>query len=64
MIVSSRQCLLGLFPRGDVLRHKMDKAESEFTLTVYGVPAKRGIVPWNKLVDRSPGDNTTSLHPM
>jgi len=59
---------IGVFDAQDkplyMQRHKIDKNESEFTLTVHGVPAKAGIDPWNKLVDRSPGDNTTSIHAM
>jgi len=40
-------------------RHKVDRPEMEFTVTVHGKPAKAGIDPWNKLVDRAPGDNLT-----
>jgi len=42
-------------------RHKIEKAETEFTLTVDGVPAKAGIDPWNKLVDRKPDDNLVKV---
>jgi hypothetical protein len=35
--------------------------ESEFTLIVDKQPAKAGIDPWNKLVDRIPDDNTVSV---
>jgi hypothetical protein len=42
-------------------RHKIDRKEMEFTLLVDAVPAKAGIDPWNKLVDRSPDDNTIKV---
>jgi hypothetical protein len=42
-------------------KHKIDKHETEFTLTVDGVPDTAGIDPWNKLVDRQPDDNTTHV---
>jgi hypothetical protein len=42
-------------------KHKIDKHETEFTLTVDGVPNTAGIDPWNKLVDRNPDDNTTHV---
>ena len=33
----------------------------EFNLNVKGLPAKAGIDPWNKLVDRDPNDNTMKV---
>jgi hypothetical protein len=42
-------------------KHKIDKHETEFTLTVDAVPDTAGIDPWNKLVDRQPDDNTTRV---
>jgi aminopeptidase N len=42
-------------------KHKIDRHETEFTLTVDGVPETAGIDPWNKLVDRRPDDNTTHV---
>jgi aminopeptidase N len=42
-------------------RHKIEKAESEFTIVVDRVPAKAGIDPWNKLVDRKPDDNVVAV---
>ena len=42
-------------------KHKIEKAETEFTLLVDGVPAKAGIDPLNKLVDRQPDDNMMSV---
>ncbi len=38
-------------------RNRIDQKETEFKLHVKGVPAKAGIDPWNKLVDRDPNDN-------
>ena len=45
-------------------KQKIEKATSRFTLTVDGVPDKAGIDPWNKLVDRTPGDNTIKVSKM
>ncbi|SPE24276.1 hypothetical protein SBA3_1070018 [Candidatus Sulfopaludibacter sp. SbA3] len=42
-------------------KHKIEKAKTEFTLTVEGLPAKAGIDPWNKLIDRTPGDNLMAV---
>ncbi len=42
-------------------KHKIDKPETEFTITVDRVPAKAGIDPWNKLVDRKPDDNVITV---
>ena len=42
-------------------KRKIERAEEEFTLLVDAVPAKAGIDPWNKLVDRKPDDNTISV---
>ena len=56
---------IGVFDEKDkplyMQRQKVDSKEAEFTLTVDGIPAKAGIDPWNKLVDRSPDDNTTTV---
>lgn len=45
-------------------KQKIEKAQTEFTLTVDRVPAKAGIDPWNKLVDRNPDDNVLSVSKM
>jgi hypothetical protein len=42
-------------------KQKVTQKESEFTLTVDQKPAKAGIDPWNKLVDRIPDDNTIAV---
>jgi ABC-2 type transport system permease protein len=42
-------------------KHKIEKAETELTLVVDKAPAKAGIDPWNKLVDRKPDDNTVAV---
>jgi ABC-type transport system involved in multi-copper enzyme maturation permease subunit len=42
-------------------RQKIEKPETEFTIVVDRVPAKAGIDPWNKLVDRKPDDNTLAV---
>jgi hypothetical protein len=42
-------------------KHKIEKGESEFTIVVDQVPAKAGIDPLNKLVDRLPDDNTVAV---
>jgi aminopeptidase N len=42
-------------------RHKIEKPETEFTIVVDRVPAKAGIDPWNKLVDRKPDDNVVAV---
>jgi ABC-type transport system involved in multi-copper enzyme maturation permease subunit len=42
-------------------KHKIDRSESEFTLVVDQLPAKAGIDPLNKLVDRKPDDNTIAV---
>ena len=40
---------------------RTDRREMEFKLNVKGVPAKAGIDPWNKLVDRDPSGNTIKV---
>ena len=45
-------------------KQKIEKAKTEFTLTVEGMPAKAGIDPWNKLVDRTPDDNLLTVSKM
>ena len=42
-------------------RRRIDREESTFTLTVDRRPAKAGIDPLNKLIDRKPDDNTVSV---
>jgi hypothetical protein len=42
-------------------KHTIDRAESEFTVVVDRLPAKAGIDPFNKLVDRKPDDNTMDV---
>jgi ABC-2 type transport system permease protein len=42
-------------------KHRIAQRESEFTLTVDQTPAKAGIDPWNKLIDRKPDDNTITV---
>ncbi|HLK64031.1 MAG TPA: M1 family aminopeptidase [Bryobacteraceae bacterium] len=42
-------------------KHKIDRNEQEFTLLVDAIPVTAGIDPWNKLVDRSPDDNTIKV---
>jgi aminopeptidase N len=42
-------------------RKKIATKESTFTLTVDGEPAKAGIDPLNKLIDRMPDDNVTQV---
>ena len=45
-------------------KHKIEQAETEFTILVDRLPAKAGIDPWNKLVDRKPDDNTIAVSKM
>lgn len=42
-------------------RHKIERADNTFTLTVDRKPAKAGIDPLNKLIDRTPDDNTIAV---
>jgi ABC-2 type transport system permease protein len=42
-------------------KHKIEKNETEFTIMVDRQPAKAGIDPWNKLVDRKPDDNVVAV---
>lgn len=42
-------------------RHRIDKPEMTFTMIVKGKPAKAGIDPLNKLIDRKPDDNTVGV---
>jgi ABC-type transport system involved in multi-copper enzyme maturation permease subunit len=39
-------------------KRKIEHEETEFTVTVAGKPARAGIDPFNKLIDRRPEDNT------
>lgn len=47
-----------------MVKHKIERNETEFTVTVDRLPAKAGIDPWNKLVDRKPDDNTVAVTKM
>ena len=40
------------------LKKKIDREEMEFTVVVDKKPARAGIDPYNKLIDRRPKDNT------
>jgi len=42
-------------------KRKVDQAEMEWAVVVDGIPAKAGIDPLNKLVDRKPEDNVTTV---
>ncbi len=42
-------------------RHRIDKAETSFTMIVKAKPAKAGIDPLNKLIDRKPEDNAVTV---
>ncbi len=42
-------------------KHKIQQRETDFTIVVKKQPAKAGIDPWNKLVDRKPDDNAMSV---
>ncbi len=42
-------------------KRKVEKEENEFVITVDKMPAKAGIDPLNKLIDRRPKDNTISV---
>ncbi len=42
-------------------RQRIDREESSFTLVVSAKPAKAGIDPMNKLIDRKPDDNTVAV---
>ena len=42
-------------------RHRIELEESSFKFTVDRKPAKAGIDPLNKLIDRRPGDNTMAV---
>jgi hypothetical protein len=44
-----------------MVKHRIDKSEAEFTILVDRQPAKAGIDPWNKLVDRRPDDNVVDV---
>jgi ABC-2 type transport system permease protein len=39
----------------------IEREETEFTVTVAGKPARAGIDPFNKLIDRRPKDNTIAV---
>ncbi len=50
--------------KGKVLalrRERVDKAEHEWTVVVDREPAKAGVDPLNKLIDRSPDDNVVAV---
>jgi len=42
-------------------RKKIDQAKNDFTLTVDRVPAKAGIDPLDKMIDRNPNDNVIAV---
>ncbi len=42
-------------------KKQIDKNETEFTVTVDKKPARAGIDPYNKLIDRRPKDNTMAV---
>ena len=42
-------------------RHKITRADNAFTLTVDRKPVRAGIDPLNKLIDRTPDDNTIAV---
>jgi hypothetical protein len=42
-------------------KYKIKPGETSLTIRVKGEPVKAGIDPFNKLIDRSPDDNTVSV---
>jgi ABC-2 type transport system permease protein len=42
-------------------RHEIEQEQQQFTVTVDKVPAKAGIDPLIKLIDRNPDDNLTDV---
>ncbi len=44
-----------------MVKHRIEQKETEFIILVDRLPAKAGIDPWNKLVDRKPDDNTIGV---
>src|SRR5947209_14025380 len=42
-------------------KHKMEKENADFTLIVDKLPARAGIDPLNKLIDRKPDDNVIKV---
>ncbi len=44
-------------------RRRVDRAEMEWTVVVDEAPAKAGIDPLNKLIDRTPEDNVAAVEP-
>ena len=42
-------------------KHRIDQNESEIVVSISDVPAKAGIDPLNKLVDRKPTDNVVKV---
>ena len=42
-------------------KRKIESSESEFTVVVDKKPARAGIDPYNKLIDRRPKDNTMAV---
>ena len=50
--------------KGDYLlleKRRIKSGENRFTVTVAGEPAKAGIDPPDKLIDRDTGDNTVEV---
>ena len=46
---------------GYLERKKIDQANTDFTLTVDRIPAKAGIDPLDKMIDRNPDDNVIAV---
>jgi ABC-2 type transport system permease protein len=44
-------------------KRRIEREETEFTVIVAGKPARAGIDPFNKLIDRRPKDNTIAVDP-
>jgi len=42
-------------------KHKMEQEKTEITVTVDKLPAKAGIDPVDKLIDRNPDDNVVAV---
>jgi ABC-2 type transport system permease protein len=42
-------------------KRRIDRAETEYTVVVAGKPARAGVDPFNKLIDRKPKDNTIAV---
>ena len=42
-------------------KHRIDDSTSEVTVVVLGIPARSGIDPYHKLIDRHPDDNEVQV---